>query len=175
MEAARVSWVGPPFLSTIRQEMPCRFSSAAMNRPAGPAPTTNTWVSAAIRYPFVPARRADPAQLSDRQRAVLDIRILTGEKHLLHSEDKRATRTKRPSLLLAQMRSADRVGKCLLLADSVVKPDCRTREALIHSRHNGWSAINDGRAARRSGLLVLRVLARAACSGGSSVEGHRSF
>src|SRR5262249_17211737 len=51
MLAARLSWVGPSFLSTIRQETPCRFSSAAMNRPAGPAPTTNTWVSLAIRYP----------------------------------------------------------------------------------------------------------------------------
>src|SRR5215467_11198861 len=80
MEAARVSWVGPSFLSTIRQETPYRFSSAAMNRPAGPAPTTNTWVSAAIRYPFVPARCADSTQLSDRQRVVLDIRILKGEK-----------------------------------------------------------------------------------------------
>src|SRR5262245_7276649 len=50
MLAARLSWVGPSFLSTIRQETPCRFSSAAMNRPAGPAPTTNTWVSVAIRY-----------------------------------------------------------------------------------------------------------------------------
>src|SRR5882757_5512834 len=80
MLAARVSWVGPSFLSTIRQETPYRFSSAAMNRPAGPAPTTNTWVSAAIRYPFVPARCADPRQLSDRQRAVLDIRVLKSEK-----------------------------------------------------------------------------------------------
>src|SRR5262245_49140888 len=50
MLAARLSWVGPSFLSTIRQETPWRFSSAAMNRPAGPAPTTNTWVSVAIRY-----------------------------------------------------------------------------------------------------------------------------
>src|SRR5262245_33473959 len=48
MLAARESWVGPSFLSTIRQETPCRFSSAAMNRPTGPAPTTNTWVSVAI-------------------------------------------------------------------------------------------------------------------------------
>src|SRR5215831_12885013 len=53
MLAARLSWVGPSFLSTIRQETPCRFSSAAMNRPAGPAPTTNTWVSVAIRYSLV--------------------------------------------------------------------------------------------------------------------------
>src|SRR5262249_36277023 len=57
MLAARESWVGPSFLSTIRQETPCRFSSAAMNRPTGPAPTTNTWVSVAIRYPLVPASK----------------------------------------------------------------------------------------------------------------------
>src|SRR5829696_8312060 len=53
MLAARLAWVGSSFLSTIRQETPCRLSSAAMNRPTGPAPTTNTWVSVAIRYPFV--------------------------------------------------------------------------------------------------------------------------
>src|SRR5215510_4759276 len=79
MEAARVSWVGPSFLSTIRQETPCRLSSAAMNRPTGPAPTTKTWVSVAIRYPFVPACCADRTQSSDRQRLVSDIRILKGE------------------------------------------------------------------------------------------------
>jgi tripartite-type tricarboxylate transporter receptor subunit TctC len=58
----RLSWVGPLFLSTIRQETPCRFSSAAMNKPTGPAPTTSTWVLAAIRYPLVPAIRADSTQ-----------------------------------------------------------------------------------------------------------------
>src|SRR5215471_17088091 len=54
MLAARESWVGPSFLSTIRQETPCRFSSAAMNRPTGPAPTTNTWLPVATRYPKTP-------------------------------------------------------------------------------------------------------------------------
>src|SRR5262245_13260133 len=43
-----------------------------MNRPAGPAPTTNTWVSVAIRGPVVLASCADPTQSDDRQRAVLD-------------------------------------------------------------------------------------------------------
>src|SRR5215813_3710357 len=62
MLAARLAWVGPSFLSTIRQETPWRLSSAAMNRPTGPAPTTNTWVSVAIRYPLVPVSRADPTQ-----------------------------------------------------------------------------------------------------------------
>src|SRR6266480_7905239 len=80
MLAARLSWVGPSFLSTIRQETPCRFSSAAMNRPAGPAPTTNTWVSAAIRYPLVPASSVDQRNRDDSQRAILDIRILKDER-----------------------------------------------------------------------------------------------
>src|SRR5262245_57582107 len=74
MLAARLSWVGPSFLSTIRQETPCRFSSAAMNRPAGPAPTTNTLVSVATRYPLVPAVVPIQHNRDDSQRAVLDIR-----------------------------------------------------------------------------------------------------
>src|SRR5262249_43300264 len=72
MLAARVSWVGPSFLSTIRQEMPCRLSSAAMNRPAGPAPTTNTWLSIAIK-PARPAR--------DRMRAPLLVLADWGRFH----------------------------------------------------------------------------------------------
>src|SRR5215217_804760 len=71
MLAARLAWVGPSFLSTIRQETPCRLSSAAMNRPTGPAPTTNTWVSVAIRYPFVLQLRRSPIITLRRQKAML--------------------------------------------------------------------------------------------------------
>src|SRR4029450_13943512 len=71
MAAARVSWGGPAFFSTIRQDTPCRLSSAAMNRPTGPAPTTNTWVSVAIRYPFVLQLCRSPIMTGRQQKAML--------------------------------------------------------------------------------------------------------
>src|SRR5262245_51680439 len=82
MVMARVSWVGPSFLSTIRQETPCRLSSAAMNRPTGPAPTTNTWVSVAIRDPLVNASCADPTQSRRGAVLYLDTRALVSSAPL---------------------------------------------------------------------------------------------
>src|SRR5262245_12974067 len=100
MLAARDSWVGPSFLSTIRQETPYRLSSAAMNRPTGPAPTTNTWVLVAIRVilsflPVVPIQQIE----EDSQRAVLDIRIVKRKAGRPTAADADQVRTWAPIML----------------------------------------------------------------------------
>src|SRR5215472_8377289 len=138
MLAARLSWVGPSFLSTIRQETPCRFSSAAMNRPTGPAPTTNTWVPVATRYPKTPRL----PHISHCARASVVERDANSPSNLLSSVTPLARRNSAPAEASAESftgkRTVDdkaRSGKRLehrrqrRIAHPVVRPGDRPRNA----------------------------------------------